>query len=69
MPALSIDYTEAELNELNQLARQQGVPVTRLVHDAPFRDAARDAHRQRVAAALDKAAAMDAEILEHLADL
>jgi hypothetical protein len=68
MPALNIRFTDAELNALQGRAAAEGRPVTRLVHDAAIGETHHEAHRARVRAALDEAAALSADVLKQLAE-
>ena len=69
MPALNIRFSEDELAGLRQRAEAEGVPVTRLVHDAAMGDTARAVHFARVVTLSDEVARQDADILKRLADL
>lgn len=68
MPALNIRFTQAELEELHQRAEDQGVPVTRLVHDTAVGDARRAAHLGQVMSLAEEIARQDETILKRLAD-
>jgi hypothetical protein len=67
MPALNIDFTDAELAQLRERAKRQGVSMRALAHDSVVRCNTRDEENSLIGAAFVRTRAISADLLQRLA--
>lgn len=68
MPALNIEFTEAELDKLRKRSEDTGVSMRRLVHDAAVQDTARATFDGEVLQAGARVMELSKDLLKRLAD-
>jgi hypothetical protein len=68
MPALNIEFTDAELEQLRQRARSRGVSLRTLAHDTIVSAVSREQERGLIGAEYQRAKAVSAGLLQRLAD-
>jgi hypothetical protein len=67
MPALNVQFTEAELAQLRKRAKMEGQAMTTLVHDSAVNCGTRAEQRDLIRAAYAEAKVISAGLLRRLA--
>jgi len=68
MPALNIEFTDAEITRLRERAQSEGVSMKALAHDTVVRCNTRAEEDALIWAAFDRIKVISADLLRRLAD-
>jgi hypothetical protein len=68
MPALNIDFSDAEIARLRERAKTEGVSMKALAHDTLIRATTQDTEDDIVMAAYERIRQISANLLRRLAD-
>lgn len=68
MPALNIEFTDAEIALLRERAKTEGISMKTLVHDTTLNCADQSDKDARIMAAVSRVAHLSADLLARLAD-